>query len=240
MLRSFPLLTLGLTSLLAIGCRQNAEREGTPIDADAGAADPDAARGGSDGAAGGGIDAGMAGADAGGADGTDAGEPAGPDSGRTSPGTCPPTGPFGTATGEVVPDVTLLDCEGNPHSLHELCAHDAAWVFEYTDWCPPCRAFAARMESIYQARSDDDLAAYFVVAENASFGPASAELCAEVRSRYGLTMTVLYDASGTYAGTLGFPVNDHHLVMTRGNVVHWTGRYADDEIEARLDEALAP
>ena len=154
------------------------------------------------------------------------------------PVSCPPTGPFGTSTGEIVPDVTLLDCEGNPHSLHDLCTHEVAWVFEYTDWCPPCRDFAERAESIYQARAGEDLAAFFVIAENDSFGAPTAELCAAIRERYGLTMTVLYDPTQSFSETLGVPVNDFHLVMTRGNVVHWTGRYADAQIEARLEDAF--
>jgi thiol-disulfide isomerase/thioredoxin len=236
MLRSVSLLTFVLALLLAGGCGEDSRRSGPATGTDAGpAGSPDAARDRLDAAIGGRTDGGAQDPDGGESAPGDAGD----DGGSPLMGACPPAGPFGTATGEVVPEVTLLDCEGNPHSLHELCAHHAAWVFEYTDWCPPCRAFAARMESIYQAHAGDDLAAYFVVAEDASFEPANAELCAEVRTRYGLTMTVLFDSSGTYASTLGFPVNDHHLVMTRGNVVHWTGRYADDEIEARLDEAIA-
>jgi len=221
---------LVLSTLCAGGCGSDSRREppgggapdAGPLDADGGAGPPrDAGRS---------ADTGLD---------TDASPPsdAGPADAGPSP-TCPPAGPFGTSPGQTIPDVTLLDCDGVAHSLHDLCAHEVSWVFEYTDWCPPCRDFAARADAIYRSHAARDLAAFFIVAEDDSFGPPTAELCADVRARYGLGMTVLFDPTQSFASTLGVPTNDFHLVMTRGNVVHWTGRYADDEIESRLDAAF--
>ena len=28
----------------------------------------------------------------------------------------------------------LLDCDGNPHSLHDLCAFNAGYIFAYAGW----------------------------------------------------------------------------------------------------------
>jgi hypothetical protein len=53
-------------------------------------------------------------------------------SGDTSP--CPPTGGFGTSVGDVLPSVTLQDCDGNSHNLHELCERDAGWIFVFSGW----------------------------------------------------------------------------------------------------------
>lgn len=61
----------------------------------------------------------------------DASEP--PDLGAPEP-TCPPSGPFGTEVGDTAPDVVLLDCEGNPHRIHDLCSRNVSWIFEFTGW----------------------------------------------------------------------------------------------------------
>lgn len=48
---------------------------------------------------------------------------------------CPPDADeFGVELGQVVPDVELVDCDGTPASLQDLCAHKAAYFFVYTDW----------------------------------------------------------------------------------------------------------
>ena len=211
----------------AIGCTEN---DRAPVGG--GGADAGGTRGGSDGGpeadagAGGGTDAGGA-VDAGAGD--DAGGPTGP---------CPPSGPFGTEAGDVAADVTLLDCDGVEHSLHDLCEHEVSWVFEFTDWCPPCRAFAGRADDVYAAYEGEDFGAWFVISENDSFGPPTAELCAEIRDRYGLPMTVLYDPEQRFSDALDAPTNDFHLVMKRGNVIEWTGHYADSQIEDQLDAAF--
>ena len=57
-----------------------------------------------------------------------------PDASAVAGGACPPAGPFGKAVGDVVPDVTLSDCDGNPVHLHDLCASDAAFIFSYSGW----------------------------------------------------------------------------------------------------------
>lgn len=76
----------------------------------------------------------------------DAGQAANDDAGTTPPADagvvpdagmamlCPPTGPFGTREGSIVPDIALNDCDGNPVSTHELCGFDAAYFFVYADW----------------------------------------------------------------------------------------------------------
>ena len=228
-----PLFILVLPMLAAaIGCSENDRAPVGGGGSDGGAGVDAGPRGGSDG--GPGADAGD-GSDAG--DGADTGVDGAGDGGGT--GVCPPSAPFGTETGDVAPDVTLLDCDGVEHSLHELCEREVSWVFEFTDWCPPCRAFADRADEVYAAYEGEDLGAWFVISENDSFGPPTAELCAEIRDRYGLPMTVLYDPEQRFSDVLDAPTNDFHLVMKRGNVIEWTGHYADSRIEDQLDAAFA-
>lgn len=47
---------------------------------------------------------------------------------------CPPMGPFGVNRGDVLPDPALVDCDGNPYSLHGLCGKKAAWQFHLAGW----------------------------------------------------------------------------------------------------------
>lgn len=50
-------------------------------------------------------------------------------------GTCPPTATeFGLELADVVPNIELVDCDGTPVGLHDLCAHKASYFFVYTDW----------------------------------------------------------------------------------------------------------
>ncbi len=48
---------------------------------------------------------------------------------------CPPTDPLGVATGYKITDLDLLDCDGNPITLHEeLCGHQAAYMNLLAGW----------------------------------------------------------------------------------------------------------
>ncbi len=154
--------------------------------------------------------------------------------------TCPPVEPYGTDVGDIAPDVTLLDCDGVEHSLHDLCDAPVSWVFEYAEWCPVCRDFAPTAQMLYDRHEPDGLRAFVVISAADDFGPPDAALCAEVRMRYGLTMPVLYDPTGAFASTLEAPSNDYNLIMTRGMRIAWEGHYADSSVEGQLAAAFAP
>ncbi|MCA9610062.1 MAG: redoxin domain-containing protein [Myxococcales bacterium] len=189
-----------------------------------------------------GIDAGTGlldgGFDAGGLDAgltaTDAGSPA--------PAICPPVGPFGNAVGDVAPDLVLMDCDGNPHSLHELCEDRAVWLFEYADWCPPCRDFASREANRIYDRfaAGGGFEAYLVISENSSFGEPDADVCAAVRDRYGIHMPVLFDPGTAFEDTFGVASNEVQIVLRDGARIEWKGHYAGDMVEARIEATLAP
>ena len=51
-----------------------------------------------------------------------------------APLSCPPDGPYGLNVGDIAPDVTLKDCDGNSYSVHDLCDGAAAWIFGFTGW----------------------------------------------------------------------------------------------------------
>jgi len=167
---------------------------------------------------------------------TDDGGPTDVLDGSTVGGVCPPTGPFGTEVGDVAPDVTLLDCDGNEVSLHaSLCDGSVGWAFVYAEWCPPCRSFARDdVESIWQSYRDQGLSGVVVVTADASYDAPTAELCAEVRDRYGLTMAVLFDPTGALSSGLDVRSNAVNVLFTEGMRIEWKGRYAESEVEGRI------
>lgn len=171
-----------------------------------------------------------------GTDGVDAGSDAGtPMIGAT----CPPPGPYGTAVNDVAADFTLMDCDGEPRTLHELCDRQAVWLFEFADWCPPCRSFARdEVNRIYERFAGESFAAYFVISEDDGFGEPSAATCAEIRERYDLTMPVLFDPGRTFEDTLGVASNEVNVVLREGGVIAWKGRYAADRAEPTIEAVL--
>lgn len=156
-------------------------------------------------------------------------------------GTCPPEGPFGTAVGDVAPDLVLMDCDGVEHTLHELCEDDAVWLFEYADWCPPCRDFASRdANRVYDRFRDQGLGAYLVISEDSGFGEPDAADCAAIQERYGIHMQVLYDPGTAFEDTFAVASNEVQIVLRRGGVIAWKGHYQGDEVEGQIESVLAP
>jgi len=168
----------------------------------------------------------------------DAGVMDGPD-GSTG-GSCPPSGPFGTALGDIAPDVTLLDCAGTEVSLHDaLCEAEAGWVFVFAEWCPPCRTFARDdVENIWQSHREQGLQALVVVTADSSYDAPTAELCAEVQERYGLTMPVLYDPTGAFASALEVQSNAVDIVFSSGVEIEWKGRYDSADVDGQITAVL--
>jgi hypothetical protein len=56
------------------------------------------------------------------------------DGGPPTPMLCPPMGSTGLAVGNVIPDVQLRDCDGNPVSLHSMCERRASHLFVLAGW----------------------------------------------------------------------------------------------------------
>jgi hypothetical protein len=51
------------------------------------------------------------------------------------PPTCPAPGPHGTKAGEVFPQVTFLDCAGNPVAVHDvMCDKEVSHLFILAGW----------------------------------------------------------------------------------------------------------
>jgi peroxiredoxin len=186
-----------------------------------------------------GSDAGLTTDDA--ASASDAGSVLGSDA--ASGGLCPPAGPFGQRVGDVAPDVTLTDCDGNTRSLHALCDREAVWLFELALWCPPCRDFAMsganRVYDRFRTEAGDSFEGWVVVSEDASFEPATSTTCREVRERYGLHAPVLFDTEGVLQSEFGVASNEVQIVLGPGARIAYVGHYGADEVEAEIARVLA-
>ncbi len=63
----------------------------------------------------------------------------------------------GVNVGELAPDFTLVDLEGNQISLSDFRG-ETVFVNFWATWCPPCRAEMPEMEAIYQEYTDKGVA----------------------------------------------------------------------------------
>ena len=154
-------------------------------------------------------------------------------------GTCPPAAPYGTEVGDVAADAVLFDCDGNEVRLHELCEADVAWIFEFADWCPPCRSFARDdVERIWTTYDPMGVDGYFVISADGDFGAPDQALCNEIRDRYSLSMPVLFDPTGELQTALGINANAWNVLLRPGGVIDWKGKYAESMVEGMIQSRL--
>ena len=163
-----------------------------------------------------------------------------PDAAVAEPG-CDVDGERGAEVGQVLPDLALVDCDGNAFALSDLCPRSVGYVFEFAGWCPPCRRFAAGADALYDRFAEAGGPAFemFVVVSQDDDGDAAdAAFCQSVRAQYGLTMPVLFSPAGAFPSALDVPPNEVHLVTRRGGRVEHADHYGGDTIEAALVDAF--
>lgn len=139
-------------------------------------------------------------------------------------GPCPPGGPFGTAIGDTLADVTVYDCDGNPWQLSNLCGNDASLVVTWAGWCNACTAYTEMLANdIYATITDgpETVGAALVITEKADFSQPDATYCAQVRDEYQLTMPVFYDPGDTIEDTWGVSTNSQEVVLEKGMKLFW-------------------
>lgn len=190
---------------------------------------------------GGGASGGSAGTSTGGAAGSGSGGMAGAggSSGTTALG-CPPAPPYGTQVGDLAPDVTLYDCDGNAVQLHSLCAHQAAAVYTFAIWCPVCKAHMDNGEpqALYAQYQNDDFDMFVVVTQTATGALPDETHCVATRDAYNLKMPVLVDKDGALEKTLGLSVNSGALALSHGAKIELLQSYGFDALSQKLPELL--
>ncbi len=66
---------------------------------------------------------------------------------------CTPSSTSGVRLGNLAPDFTLLDLEGNQVSLSDFRG-ETVFINFWATWCPPCRAEMPEIEAVYQEYKD--------------------------------------------------------------------------------------
>lgn len=189
------------------------------------------AAGGSGGASGSAAGGGMAGA----------GALSGSGGGAGNASICPPAGPYGTQVGQIAPDVTLYDCDGNAVTLHSLCDTKAAAVYTFAIWCPVCKAHMDKGEpqAFYAQHENEDFDMFVVVTQDASGATADESHCKAVRDGYGLKMPVLVDKNAALSGNLGMSVNSGALALSRGARIELKQAYGFEALTQTVGTLLA-
>ncbi|MEZ4376253.1 MAG: redoxin family protein [Polyangiaceae bacterium] len=169
------------------------------------------------------------------------GSAAGGSGGAANTLSCPPSGPYGSDVGDVFPDVTLYDCDGNAVSLHDLCEAPVSVVYTFAAWCPVCRSHmeSGRPNQLLAAHAAEGLQEWVVVTQKTDGSDADAQLCALTRDTYSLTPKVLFDPNDSLRKTVGVQVNSGSLVMTQGGRIELKTQYNFDAVEAEVDSLFA-
>jgi len=154
---------------------------------------------------------------------------------------CPPSGPFGTEVGDVLADLTLYDCDGNPHAIAELCGRPASLLTAFAGWCPICRGDAAHANADYLGFKSKDPAFewYFVITEPDAANSMTAAYCEAIRDDYGLTMPVLIDTDGVFPGHIGVTsTNAWTVALDAEGVILAKDKYDETNAFAKVNARL--
>lgn len=101
---------------------------------------------------------------------------------------CPPAGPFGEASEDIVRDLLMKDCAtGEPLDLHDLCGAQSYWLYMTAGWCPYCGELSASLkDEVDPALVESGARIVVVVFQDAQGKPASAQYCNSYADKYGI------------------------------------------------------
>jgi hypothetical protein len=103
---------------------------------------------------------------------------------------CPPAGPYGTEIGETLGDLSFVDCEGEPVTLHGMCGAKVSVVANFYGWCAPCWESSARVADLQTEHGDEGMRSVIVLVEDGLSEPPSPEYCASARTYFGADVVV--------------------------------------------------
>jgi peroxiredoxin len=97
--------------------------------------------------------------------------------------------PVGLAEGNVAPDFSLVDLNGNSIKLSELRGKKVLVNF-WATWCPPCKAEMPYMQEMYEKYQEDG---FEILAVNSTVTEKSRENVVDFVSEYGLSFPIPMD-----------------------------------------------
>ena len=139
----------------------------------------------------------------------------------------------GINVGEIAPDFTLLDLDGNEVRLSEFQGRVVLVNF-WATWCPPCRAEMPDIESLYQEYKDKGL-----VVIGIDIGEPEATVRQFVQ-RGGYSWTFVLDSTGTVAANYNIRAIPTSFFIDREGVIQAVniGAMTKRGMEATLAEAM--
>lgn len=137
----------------------------------------------------------------------------------------------GWEVGQVAPNDTFTDQNGNPIQLHQFYGYVVAISWAGA-WCDPCQDAAATSEALWQQHKDDGVILNDVLVEGPTFGvPGTQQDCANWSSQFGLTYPVATGGTFTTTALPTYVYIDRNMVVTQV-VLGYSG---DDDISFAVD-----
>ncbi len=140
---------------------------------------------------------------------------------------------IGTNVGEIAPDFTLFDLDGNELSLSDFRGK-VVFINFWATWCPPCRAEMPEIESIYQDYKDKDVVVIGVdILE-------TEELVREFVQRGGYNWIFVIDLTGEVAANYNIQAIPTSFFIDREGVIRAIniGAMTKRAMEDKLAEAM--
>ncbi|MFC2067420.1 peroxiredoxin family protein [Chloroflexota bacterium] len=139
----------------------------------------------------------------------------------------------GIKVGEIAPDFTLLDLDGNEVKLSEFLGK-RVFINFWATWCPPCRAEMPDIESLYQEYKDKGLV---VIGIDISESEGTTRQFVQ-RGGYGWTFVL--DSTGAVAANYNVRAIPTSFFIDREGVIQAVniGAITKRRMEANIAEAI--
>jgi len=139
----------------------------------------------------------------------------------------------GINVGEIAPEFTLLDLDGNEVRLSEFRGK-AVFINFWATWCPPCRAEMPDIESLYQEHKDKGL-----VVIGVDIGESEATVRRFVQQG-GYSWTFVLDSDGSVAANYNIRAIPTSFFIDREGLIQAVniGAMTKRDMEAMLAEAM--
>ena len=144
-------------------------------------------------------------------------------------------GEFSLAVGQMAPDFTLPDADGNLVSLSDYRG-SRVLVMGNAEWCPGCQDLTEKIQEWYQNGAEPDQEAISILIEDSTGDIAGVEDAAAWRDRFELTFPVLADVDRQWRSSYsieGDLPQRTYLVVDSSGVIAWL--QADGERARRRD-----
>ncbi len=139
----------------------------------------------------------------------------------------------GVNVGEVAPDFTLVDLEGNQVSLSDFRGK-TVFINFWATWCPPCRAEMPEIEAVYQEYKDKG-----VVVIGVDIQETEEEVLQFVQQG-GYSWTFVLDTSGEVAASYKIAAIPTSFFIDREGIIQAVniGAMTKRAMEIKLAEAM--